>query len=264
MNAASRLALLLLLAAASLPPAPAAAFDGGSSALPDEEAAAGAPAPTYYEEVLAARGAAGGAARAASSVETGLPGALHVVPAAGRVSYRHLRGERFKVTVELDARPHERVDALYDLVLALALPADFRSNRWRLRVREGRRGASAPARYAGERITLKRNEALEASWLPRLAGKRDGLPDLSGSGYVWTLWDTIVRYDAGAGRELAGFARLAYTADRRTQMPRPGDPRSAAYLISWVPSLGAAVAPYTLRIDAAPPGEWGRRRPATP
>lgn len=269
MSTASRLALVLV-AVCSLGN-PAAAFDGGSSAPPDEEVAfdggsstaPGAPAAsTYYEEVLAARGAASAPARAAAAEETGLPGALHVVPAAGRVSYRRVRGERWKVSIEVDARPHERVDAVYDLVLALALPADFRSDTWRLRAREGRRGASAPARYAGERIRLKRNRALEASWLPRLAGARDGLPDLSGSGYAWTLWDTIVRYDAGAGPELAGFTSLAYTTDRRTPVPQAGDPRSAAYLISWVPSLGPAVAPYTLRIDASEPGEEGRRRRA--
>jgi hypothetical protein len=250
---------LALLAAASLA-APSSAFDGGSSAPPDEEAAV-----TYYEDVLARQPRALDAAHAAAEGRSlGLPAALHVVPAAGGVEYRRLRRGRWRVDVEVAPRPHERVDAVYDLVLALALPADFRSDSWRIRVREGRRRASASALYAGERVTLKRNRALEASWLPTLAGAREGLPDLDGSGWVWTLWDTIVRYDAGAGRRLAGFASLAFAADPGTPEPRPGDPRSAAYLISWMPSLGAAVAPYTLRLDAAAPRQEERRRAPEP
>jgi hypothetical protein len=244
---------LALLSAAAVATT-ASGFDGGSSSAPDD----GEVGVTYYEEVLAARRPADDSARAADAASGGLPTALHVVPAAGGVEYRRLRSGRWRLTLEVAERPHERVDAVYDLVLALALPADFRSEAWRIPVRAGRRRASAPARYAGERVTLKRNRALEASWLPLLAGARDGLPDLAGSAYVWTLWDTIVRYDAGAGRRLEGFARFAYETDRRTPVPRPGDARSAAYLISWMPSLGAAVAPYTLRIDAVASREEGR------
>lgn len=241
------LSVLAALAAAAVP---SAAFDGGS-APPEAPPSARSAAPTYYEEVLASQRDAGRAPAAG-----GLPARLHVVGAAGAVVYRPRKGGRWEVTVEVAERPHERVDAVYDLVLALALPADHRSDQWRLRVREGSRRASAPAVYAGERVSLKRNRALEASWLPLLVGAREGLPDLAGTAYVWTLWDAIVRYDAGAGPTLEGFARFGYRADARTPAPNPG----AAYLISWMPSLGAAVAPYTLRLDAVAPGTEGEER----
>ena len=37
--------------------------------------------------------------------------------------------------------------------------------------------------------------------------------------------------------------------------PDPEDPRNAAYVINWVPSLDAAIAPYALRLDVVPPEE---------
>jgi hypothetical protein len=104
-------------------------------------------------------------------------------------------------------------------------------------------------------VTLKRNGPLEKSWLPVLVGARDGLPDLAGSGYEWTLWDTIVRYDASAGSSLQGFATLRYRAGRSVIAPDPEDPRNAAYVITWIPALGTAVPPFTLRLDVAAPDE---------
>ncbi len=55
-----------------------------------------------------------------------LPEALHVVDAAGGVDFRIVEtvgGETtWEVTLEVAERNHERVDAVYDLVLALLLP----------------------------------------------------------------------------------------------------------------------------------------------
>jgi hypothetical protein len=203
---------------------------------------------SYYEEATA-RGAR------TSAAPGGLPSALHVVEAEGGVEYRSDRPGSWEVAVTVAERPHERLDAVYDLVLALALPEGGGSDAWRIGVREGSRRSSAAAVYAGEKVSLKRNAPLEASWLPVLVGAPEGLPDLSGSGYAWTLWDTIVRYDASAGSTVQGFATLRFAADPSLEAPDPEDPRSAAYVITWIPALGASVPPFTLRLDVAAPAK---------
>jgi hypothetical protein len=138
-------------------------------------------------------------------------------------------------------------------VLALALPVGVQTKSWRIPLRQGTAKRSVPAIYAGEKIALKRNSPLESSWLPLLLASGQGLPDLAGSGYEWTLWDTIVRYDASAGSTLQGFGSLDYSIDAGVGAPDPDDPRNAAYVISWVPTLDATVPPYTLRLDVVAP-----------
>jgi hypothetical protein len=185
----------------------------------------------------------------------GLPTGLHVVEAAGGAAYRSLGDGTIEVTVTVGERPHERVDALYDLVLALPLPIGFDSGQWRITPREGQAGASVPVVYAGERVALKRNTPLESSWLPLLVGAPDGLPDLSDGGYAWTFWDALLRYDPEAGDTVQGFGSFRYAADPSVPLPDPGDPRQAAFLISWIPTLDAAVPPFTLRLDVTEAAE---------
>jgi hypothetical protein len=233
----------LAFALLALAPVAASAIDGASATSGDGS--------TYYEQASGDT-ATLSEARAGAG---GLPSALHVVEAAGTVEYRSRSAGRWKVKVRVAERPHERVDAVYDLVLALPLPAGSGSRVWRMAVREGGRGGSAAAIYAGEKVTLKRNVPLEASWLPLLVGARDGLPDLAGSGYEWTLWDTIVRYDPNVGPTLQGFATLRYRADPSLGPPDPEDARNAAYVITWIPALGASVPPFTLRLDVAAPAK---------
>ena len=249
---------LLSILLASCAALPAAAIDGQAAppAIPpladDEGARARAVelGESYYEEAFAQRGRSADEKSAASAAAAeGLPTALHVVEASGGVRYRALGDGRFKVRVEVDRRPHEQVDALYDLVLALPLPEGFVTDAWRIPLYTGSPANSQPLVYAGERLRLKRNLPLESTWLPALAGAVDGLPDLSGSGYVWTIWDTIVRYDAKAGAMVGGFGTLSFEADASIPAPDSGDPAKAAYLITWVPALDASVPPYTIRLD---------------
>jgi hypothetical protein len=248
---------LLSILFASCAALPAAAIDGqGAPTLPPtageegERTRAIRLGQSYYEEAFAQRGRAAGAKTAASAAAAeGLPTALHVVEASGGVRYRALGDGSFKVRVKVDRRPHEQVDALYDLVLALPLPEGFVTDTWRIPLHTGSPADPQPLVYAGERLRLKRNLPLESTWLPALAGAADGLPDLSGSGYVWTIWDTIVRYDARAGAMVGGFGTLAFEADESVALPDSGDPANAAYLITWVPALDASVPPYTIRLD---------------
>ena len=225
----------------------ARAIDGGAALTGGD----GSDGSSYYEQTTAQASVLSGSAKGAG----GLPLALHVVEAAGGVEYRSDGSGAWEVEVRVAERPHERVDAVYALVLALALPAGTGSEVWRIGVREGSARASAAAIYAGEKVTLKRNAPLETSWLPLLVGARDGLPDLAGSGYEWTLWDTIVRYDASAGTTVQGFATVRYAADPSVDAPDPEDPRNAAYVITWIPALGASVPPFTLRLDVGASAE---------
>jgi hypothetical protein len=252
-----------VLAAALLAASPALALDGVGMAPPPEEgallaapqeggSALAADASTYYEQTVAS-GEVLELGASESAAPAGLPPALYVVEAAGGVAYRATGAGAWQVAVEVAERPHERADLVYDLVLALALPSGFRTHQWRIDVQAGGAGDPVPVVYAGENVTLKRNVPLETSWLPLLVGAADGLPDVSASGYVWTFWDTIVRYDATAGSTLQGFGRLGYQADASVRAPDPGDPRNAAYVITWVPTLDAAVPPFALRLDVVEP-----------
>jgi hypothetical protein len=170
------------------------------------------------------------------------------------VAYRELGGGAWEVSVQVARRPHERVDAVYDLVLALPLPIGSSSQEWRIEPKLGSSEDSAPVVYGGEAVVLKRNVPLETSWLPLLAGSAGGLPDLSRSGYAWTLWDTIVRYDASAGATLQAFATFRYAADPRVEAPDPGNPDNAAYVITWIPTLDD-VPPFAIRVDVVGSGK---------
>jgi hypothetical protein len=237
--------------AGSGPPQPPP--EGGSSAL-SAEASETAGTSSYYESALVESGVSASAILEESGAG-GLPSALHVVEAAGGVAYRQVGTGAWQVNVDVAERPHERVDAVYDLVLALPLPVGFRSSQWRIGVREGAAGSSVPVIYAGEKLSLRRNPPLESSWLPLLVGAAGGLPDLSGTGYAWTLWDTIVRYDASAGPTVQGFGTLSYRAEASLAGPDPADPRNAAYVITWVPTLDAGVPPFAIRLDVVEPPE---------
>jgi len=271
----SKLLSVPLVLTLSLVPAPILAIDGGGAAPPDppptgssDGTSLGAlttqsdslatqsdplasDAPSYYQEAVEQ----GGSARAASldaGAPAGLPSSLYVVPAKGSISYRDHGDGDWTVSVTMAERPHEKLDAVYDLVLALPLPLAAQAKTWRIPVRQGIPSRSVPAIYAGEKIALKRNTPLETTWLPVLLAS-SALPDLSDSGYGWTLWDTIVRYDASAGSTVQGFGSLDYTAGGAVAALDPDDPRSAAYVITWVPTLDAAVPPFTIRLDVVAP-----------
>jgi len=228
-------------------PTPAASIDGGA-----------AMEPTYYEGVVGS-----GDVAAVENQAGGLPTSLHVVEAAGGVEYRVLSetadSTTWEVSLEVEERNHERVDAVYDLVLALPLPASrdgiaaFETEQWGVEAQESIRGGSVAFIYGGEKVTLKRNVALERAWLPSLHASPDALPDLSGTGYKYTLWDTVLRYDPGYGDRLQGAASLTYETGAEVMAPDPEDGRNAAYVITWIPTLDPSVPPFTIRLDVRPP-----------
>jgi hypothetical protein len=219
---------------------PAWAIDGGAAATGDDT--------SYYEQTADAESLAATTEDAAAS--GGLPTSLYVVDAKGGVSYRSRGDGVWEVSIEVAKRPHERVDAVYDLVLALPLPLGSSAESWRIEPKLDGTPGAARVSYGGETIALKRNVPLETAWLPLLAGAKGGLPDLSRTGYAWTFWDTIVRYDAKAGATLQAFATFRYAADG-VAAPDPADPSNAAYVITWIPTL-ADVPPFAIRLDVVP------------
>jgi hypothetical protein len=231
----------------AIAPTPAVCIDGGAAAES-----------TYYEAVVGS-----GDIAAFENQAGGLPTALHVVEAAGDVEYRVLSegadSRTWEVALEVEERNHERVDAVYDLVLALPLPASsdgiaaFETEQWGIEAQEGIGGNSVAFIYGGEKVTLKRNVALERAWLPSLQTSPDALPDLSGTGYIYTLWDTVLRYDPGYGDRLQGAASLTYETGAEVMAPDPEDERNAAYVITWIPTLDSSVPPFTIRLDVRPP-----------
>ena len=263
-----------LTAALALAPQVAWGFDGGGSAPPPPGGGGGesgggggggqqasAPPTTYYEDVLG-----GASAQAFASAEPGLPSELHVVQGSATVEYRVVDddGETTTWDVVLKGfnRPHERVDAVYDLILALPLPADaagagaFQAQGRGIVLREGSEASSVPFIYGGEKLVLKRNVGLEKSLLPALlsGGSEAGkLPALADTGYRYTLWDAIVLYDASHDDSVQGWARLRYETDSYASAPDAGDARLAAYAIAWIPSLPAGVPPFAVRIDVVDP-----------
>ena len=235
---------LLVGAAALLAALPAFAIDGGGFAAPGS-------GDTYYEQAVEEGAAATSSSLLATedgAASGGLPTSLYVVDAQGGVAYRNLGNGAWQLEVTMVRRPHERVDAVYDLVLALPLPVGSSSDAWRIAPKVELSASSPPVVYGGEQVVLKRNVPLETTWLPLLAGAPGGLPDLSRTGYAWTLWDTIVRYDASAGVTLQAFATFDYTADPRVAAPDSENPDNAAYVITWIPTL-EAVPPFAIRLD---------------
>jgi hypothetical protein len=232
-------------ALALLAAAPAYSADG-FAAVPE-------PGETYYEVATDAEAVAASAAMKDGAASGGLPSSLYVVDGAGGVAYRSLGDGAWQVSVEVAERPHERVDAVYDMVLALPLPVGSRAKSWRIVPRASREDVSGVV-YGGERIALKRNVPLEQSWLPLLAGAPGGLPDLSRTGYAWTFWDAIVRYDPAAGATVKAYGTFRYEADAGVVAPDSNDPDNAAYVITWIPTL-EAVPPFAIRLDVVEGGQ---------
>ena len=240
---------ILLLAAT-----PSVAFDGagsggGDGGEPPPEGAS-APPPTYYESILG-----GAPLQTYETSEGGLPNSLFVNEASGAAWYQLSSEEPdalvWRVDVEVDARPHERVEAVYDVVVALPLPLAAKAGT-AIGPREGSAGKSVALVYGGEKVLLKRNVALERSWLPLLNGASGGLPDLGGTGYAFSLWDAIVGLDSSQGDTLQARGSLEYRSDLGVGAPDPGDSRFGVYVINWIPTLDPGIAPYTLRIDVTP------------
>ena len=175
----------------------------------------------------------------------GLPSSLYAIDAGGGVVYHNLGKGAWQVDLAMAPRPQEQVDAVYDLVLALPMPVGSTAKDWRIMPKDAKGQGIV---YGGETIVLKRNVPLENAWLPVLAGSAGGLPDLSRSGYAWTLWDAIVRYDATAGATLEAYGSFRYAADAKLGAPDAANPDNAAYVITWIPTL-EAVPPFAIRLD---------------
>jgi hypothetical protein len=244
--------------------ASARASDGGHTPPPppEEEGSAVAPATssaTYYESALDSDSAA-----SLASPSPELPRALEIADATATaelvaVADRSDRRE-WELRIEGFERRHERVDATYDMVLVVPLPAGadgrelFRPLQRGVRVEEGAAGRAVPLVYGGEKIVLKRNVGIEKTLLPGLVGSQaGGLPDLAGSGYRWTAWDAIVPRDPSYGEVIQARATLRYETPLEVAPPDPADARLAAYLVTWIPSLPATVPPYAVRIDVRAP-----------
>jgi hypothetical protein len=235
----------LIAAAALLAASPGSALDGGGFAAEE-------PGLSYYE--IAVDELAVTSSETTSSELTkdgaasgGLPTSLYVVDAEGGVTYSALGDGAWEVAVAVAERPHERVDAVYDLVLALPLPLGSQAKAWRIEPKASV-ASSASIVYGGESIVLKRNVPLEQAWLPLLSGAPGGLPDLSRSGYAWTFWDAIVRYDPSVGATVQAYGTFRYQADPRVVAPDAENPDNAAYVITWIPTL-EAVPPFAIRLD---------------
>jgi len=240
------------LALALLTAGPAAAVDGGA-------AASGEGGDTYYSATVGGHWAG----HEMEGTGAGLPESLHVVEGQGSASYERLaehegRAE-WELRIEVAERPHERVDAVYDLVLAVPLPRDgagralFSALHFGITAREGPPGGSVPMVYGGEKVVLKRNVALERAWLPHLVGAPGGLPALDGTGYGYTLWDTILTYDSNRSSTIQGWGTLRYETDVGIAAPDAADSRHAAYLITWIATLDPGVPPFTVRLDTVEP-----------
>jgi hypothetical protein len=241
----------------------ARATDGGYAAPdppPAQAAAEHAAEPTYYESVLGSRTVGD-----LASPEAQAPTGLQVVEASATAQYTALAapGERRAWQVRLVgfSRRHERVDATYDMLLLLPLPATadgrdaFQAIGRGVAVEEGAPERAVPFIYGGEKVVLKRNVGLEKTFVHGLlAGSSGaaGLPDLAGTGYHWTAWDAIFPRDASYGDGVRASATLRFRAPAAVAAPDPSDPRFAAYVVTWIPALPATVPPYAVRIDVIP------------
>lgn len=207
---------------------------------------------TYYESVV------GGSSVAVLTTTDGeLPSTLAIQEASAVARFIRLDGDGWELRIEGFQRNHERVDGIYDMVLVLPLPKDaggldaFTTDARGVQIEEGPRDRSIPLIYGGEKMVLKRNGALEKGLLPDLVGSGAGqLPSLEGTGYGWTAWNAIVARDASFASVVQARAILRYEAGG-TEAPDAGDPRLAAYLITWIPALPASIPPYAVRIDVA-------------
>ncbi|HTF33129.1 MAG TPA: hypothetical protein VK714_05430 [Myxococcota bacterium] len=220
----------------------------------------GASSPTYYQQMVGSQPLA-----ALESVSPGVPTALAIANCSATVEYLHTAQP--DGSVEWDAlvqgfqRNHERVNAVYDMVFVLPLPtapsgaAAFTPLDSAIVPQVGTQAASVPLLYGGEPIVLKRNVGLEKSLLPGLVGdpSQGQLPSLEGTGYGYTLWDTIVQYDPDYGPTIQGWASFHYATDTTVRPPVASDARMKAYLITWIPTLNPNIPPYTVRLAVKDP-----------
>lgn len=206
---------------------------------------------TYYQRMVGSE-----AASALASSAPDLPSELFVEDASATASYVRSADGGWELRIEGFQRNHERVDAIYDMILVLPMPATreggdaFQTRERGVRIEEGPPERSVPLVYGGEKVVLKRNVGLEKGLLARLVGDGPGkLPSLEGTGQRWTAWNAILTRDAAFGDVVQARAVLRYEAVEGASAPDATDPRNAAYLITWIPSLPASIPPYAVRID---------------
>jgi hypothetical protein len=231
-----------------LPAGPARAIDGGTITGGG----------SYYESVVA-----GESISELESGGTGLPTRLSLSDSSATVAYSAVAGADgellWTAKVRDFTRPHERVSAVYHVIAILPLPVDAGGRSlakpayFGIAPREGTPAASVPLIYSGEKIVLKRSHALERTLLPSLLGSGpDQLPSLDGTGYGYTFWDAIVRYDPAYGDTLQAFADFQYTTAAGVAAPDASDGRLKAYVVTWIPALDPSVPPFAVRLDVAP------------
>jgi hypothetical protein len=217
--------------------------------------------PTYYELQLGSTGEAPLAA-ATDALPTGLAVSASPATARYRVVKKSAAGEEWEVTISGLSRRHERVDAVYQLILALPLPVDadgrdaFSALERGIVAREGQEGSAVPLIYGGEKVVLRRNVALERTLLAGIAGggRADRMPDLAGTGYRYTLWDAVLRYDPLYGDKVTGWGSLRYATGAGVAAPDAADERLKAYLVTWIPGWEPGIHPFAVQIDVAPTG----------
>jgi hypothetical protein len=218
-------------------------------------AAPAAATPTYYESAVGTD-----SVQALETTDPTLPTQLAIDDATAVATYRATATNAARTVWQLRidgfARRHEHVDAIYDMVLVLALPElggrdAFEPAKRGFVVEDGDSDHPSPLVYGGENVVLKRNVGIEKSLLGQVTGP-GGLPDLAGSGYRWTAWDTIMERDPGHDDTVKASGHLDYTTASGVRPPDPDDPRMAAYLITWIPELPASIPPFGVRMDVAP------------
>jgi hypothetical protein len=234
----------------SSPPPPPSGGDGASAPLQ-------ASPPTYYESAVGET-----STESLESADPTLPATLAIDDATATTRYQATSqtatSTEWQLRIDGFDRRHERVDGIYDMVLVIPLPASesggdaFQATKRGFFVEEGGLDATVPLIYGGEKVVLKRNVGLEKSLLRQLVGP-SGLPDLAGTGFRWTAWDSIMRRDATYQDTVQATGHLEYTTAAGIAAPSPDDARMAAYLITWIPGLPADIAPFTVRMDVVPP-----------
>lgn len=248
-GATIRWTAIALLAACTLTlfASPAAAMDGLSMAQP-----------TYYEDVLGSQ-----SPEALASAKPGLPTSLYIDESSASVTYESVpRDDSVDWTIRVRdlTRNHERIDTFYLMIAVLPMPVDknglpaFKTESLGIVPREGSEQASVPLIYGGEKVLLKRSVTMEKALLPGLVGSGpDMLPSLAGTGYAYTLWQTIIRYDSSYGDTVQVFADVPYSTDVDVAPPDAADERFKAYVITWIPMLDASLPPFAIRMDIGPP-----------
>jgi hypothetical protein len=215
---------------------------------------------TYYQQIVGSQPVS-----ALESAAPGVPTALAIDNCTATVEYLPTAQPDgtvlWDVLVQGYQRNHERANAVYDMVFVLPLPVTpsgasaFTPVDTGIAPQVGTPTAPAPLIYGGEPIVLKRNVGLEKSLLPGLVGDptHGKLPSLAGTGYGYTLWDTIVQYDADYGPTLQAWASFHYMTNTTVSGPVVTDSRMKAYLITWIPALNSNIPPYAVRMSLQNP-----------